>query len=117
VEAVVARTGAVWCDLLGEDRFKLAERMARDHAESVDAASTRLWTALECLKKIGQPVQSPLVLESSTDDGWTLLRSGTVLISTCVTAVRGVDLPLSFAVARDAARANPTALGGAKTGV
>jgi enediyne polyketide synthase len=116
LEAVATRTGAVWCDLLGEEKFKLAERIAHERRESVDAASTRLWTAMECMKKIGQPAQSPLVLESSTDDGWTLLRSGTIMISTCVTAVRGMKSPLGMAVARDSATDNPPASAGVKTG-
>jgi enediyne polyketide synthase len=99
LEEVAARTDAVWCDLLGKEKFKLAERIALERAESVDAAATRLWTALECLKKIGQPAMSPLVLESSTDDGWARLRSGLVTIMTCVTAVRGMKSPLGMAVA------------------
>jgi enediyne polyketide synthase len=96
---VEARTDAVWRDLLGEEKFQLAGRMARERTESVDAASTRLWTAMECLKKIGQPVNSPLVLEASTDDGWTQLCAGAVTIMTCVTTVRGMKSPLGMAVA------------------
>lgn len=99
LEAVTARTDAVWCDLLGGETFKLAVRIARERAESVDAAATRLWAARECMKKIGKPVKSPLVLESNTADGWTLLRSGAITISTCVAAVRGLNSPLGLAVA------------------
>jgi enediyne polyketide synthase len=99
LEEVAARTDEVWCDLLGGEKFQLAGRMAREQTESVDAASTRLWTAMECLKKIGQPANSPLMLEASTDDGWTQLRAGTVTILTCVTAVHGMKLPLGMAVA------------------
>jgi enediyne polyketide synthase len=99
LEEVATRTDAVWCDLLGEEKFKLAERIARERVESVDAASTRLWMAMECMKKIGRPSKSPLVLESNTADGWTLLRSGTIIISTCVAAVRGMKSPLGVAVA------------------
>ena len=99
LEEVAARSDAAWCDLLGEERFKLAGRGARERGESVDQAATRLWAAVECLKKIGRPVQAPLVLESNTDDGWTLLRSGPVIISTCVVDVRGHKAPLVGAVA------------------
>jgi enediyne polyketide synthase len=99
LEEVATRTDAVWCDLLGEEKFKLVERIARERVESVDAASTRLWMAMECMKKIGRPSKSPLVLESNAADGWTLLRSGTIIISTCVVAVRGMKSPLGVAVA------------------
>jgi len=99
IEEVAARTEDVWRDLLGEEKLRLADRMARERAESLDAAATRLWTALECLKKIGQPVSAPLVLESSTDDGWTLLRSGALTICTCAVMVRGNSAPLVMAFA------------------
>ncbi|MGB8370165.1 MAG: polyketide synthase dehydratase domain-containing protein [Limisphaerales bacterium] len=99
LEAVAARTAAEWRDLLGGEKFKLAGRIAREQGESGDAASTRLWMAMECLKKIGQPSKSPLVLESNTADGWTLLRSGAIIISTCVLAVHGMKMPLGVAVA------------------
>jgi enediyne polyketide synthase len=99
LETVVARTEAVWRDLLGDEKFKLAERIAREGVESVDTAATRLWTAIECLKKIGQSVESPLVLGSNTPDGWTLLRSGTIVILTWVAAVRGMKSPLGMAIA------------------
>jgi enediyne polyketide synthase len=115
LEEVAARTDAVWRDLLGEEKFKLAERIARERVESVDTAATRLWTAMECLKKIGQPMKSPLVLESNTEDGWTVLRSGTIMISTCVAAVRGMKSPLGMAVALKSRVENQQAPAAAKT--
>jgi enediyne polyketide synthase len=116
LEEVAARTDAEWRDLLGEGKkFKLAERIAREQMESVDAASTRLWMAMECMKKIGQPPKSPLVLESSTDDGWTLLRSGAIIISTCVVAVRGMKSPLGVAVALKSRVENQQAPAAAKS--
>ena len=99
LEEVAARTDAVWRDLLGEDKLELAERIARERRESADTAATRVWMAMECLKKIGQSLKAPLVLESNTTDGWTLLRSGTIMISTYVAAVRGMRSPLGIAVA------------------
>jgi enediyne polyketide synthase len=99
LEEAAARTDAVWRDLLGGEKFKLAQRIAHQGAESVDTAATRLWTAMECMKKIGQPVTAPLVLESTTADGWTLLRSGAIVIATYVAAVRGLKSPLAVAVA------------------
>ena len=99
MEAVVSKPDHVWRGLLGEEKFKLAELIARERTESVDAAATRLWTAIECMKKIGQQALAPLVLETNTEDGWTLLRSGTIVIPTCVMAVHGVSSSLSLAVA------------------
>ena len=99
LEEVAERTETAWRDLLGGEKFTLAERIAREQVESVDAAATRLWAAMECMKKIGQPVTSPLVLESNMEDGWTLLRSGLITISTYAAMLRENKLPLVMAVA------------------
>jgi len=115
LEEVTARTDAVWCDLLGGEKLKLAERIAHEQAESVDTAATRLWMAMECMKKIGQPVTSPLVLESNSADSWTLLRSGSIVISTCMAAVRGMTSPLGVAVALQSRVENQPAPAGVKT--
>jgi enediyne polyketide synthase len=96
----------VWRDLLGEEGFNLARRIARERSEDVDMAATRLWAALECRKKVGLPVESPLVLESVTPDGWALLRSGALVIPTCIAAIRGMKAPLVIAVALNWAAGN-----------
>ena len=111
LEEVAVRTETVWHDLLGAEKFDLAGRIADERVESLDTAATRLWTAMECLKKIGQPVASPLVLAANTPDGWTLLRSGPITISTCVAAVRGMKSPLGIAVASRSRTASPPAPG------
>ena len=99
LEEVTARSSAVWCGLLSEERFKLAERIARERGEGTDTAATRLWAAAECLKKAGLPAEAPLVLESTTPDGWVLLGSGRLSIATFSAAVAGIDPALVVAVA------------------
>ncbi|MBI3869321.1 MAG: SDR family NAD(P)-dependent oxidoreductase [Verrucomicrobia bacterium] len=99
IEEVAGRAEALWLNLLGDDKLTLAKGIAVRHGESIDEAATRLWTAIECLKKSGQSANSPLVLESTADDGWVLLRSGDLLVATYVTALRGVASPLCVAVA------------------
>ena len=99
LETVDVRSELVWRDLLGEERYQLAGRIAGERNENLDQAATRLWAAGECLKKIGQPVNAPLMLEASTDDGWTILRSGSITIATYVATVRASKSPLVLAVA------------------
>jgi len=96
---VSAQTETAWFRLLGGEKFQLAERMTREHGEPLDAAATRLWAAAECLKKSGHPPNAPLMLESNTDDGWTMLRSGATTIATCAVIARENKLPLVAAVA------------------
>lgn len=101
LEAIAARDPAAWADLLGGEDLQLAQRLARERGEPLDAAATRLWGAREALKKSGAALETPLVLESLTPDGWALLRAGARRVATCVLSVRGADKPLALAVATD----------------
>jgi enediyne polyketide synthase len=108
LEAVVPRSDGVWRELLGEERFKLAEQISREKSEGMDTAATRLWAATECLKKAGLPAGAPLTLESSTADAWVLFRSGALAITTCAVAAANVKTVLVAAVAvRSAAASHP----------
>ncbi len=88
LEPVAERPEEVWQGLLGGERFRLAELIARERGESRDAAATRVWAAAESLTKAGVPHGAPLVLESGGGDGWLLLRSGELRIGTLLVPVR-----------------------------
>jgi enediyne polyketide synthase len=99
VEEVAARADTVWDGLLGSDRFKMAERVSRERSEVLNVAATRLWTAIECMKKAGLPPEAPLVLDSTTSDGWVLFRSGALTIATGVVSLPATDIPLAVGLA------------------
>jgi enediyne polyketide synthase len=103
LEQVSARPAAAWGDLLGPRRVELAEVIAQETGERLDVAATRVWTATECLKKVGASYDAPLVLASSTSDGWVLLSAGPLISATYVARVRGFEasLALSVLVRRD----------------
>ncbi|HVT14604.1 MAG TPA: SDR family NAD(P)-dependent oxidoreductase [Thermoanaerobaculia bacterium] len=88
LEAVAERPSETWRDLLGGERYSLAELIARDGREPRAAAATRVWAAAESLRKLGAPQAAPLTLESSTEDGWVLLRSGRCTVATFAPEVR-----------------------------
>ncbi|MCP4202197.1 MAG: SDR family NAD(P)-dependent oxidoreductase [bacterium] len=76
IEVLSPRPESVWHDLLGDERTELSRLLARKGGEDLDCAATRVWTAMECLKKAGRSLASPLLLESITADGWAVLSSG-----------------------------------------
>src|SRR6185436_17119818 len=76
LESVAHRSPEQWQDLLGPERFKLAKTVAADTAEELDAVATRVWTAIECLKKAGSPPDAPLVLGRVEKDKWIIFNSG-----------------------------------------
>ncbi|HYX25586.1 MAG TPA: SDR family oxidoreductase, partial [Thermoanaerobaculia bacterium] len=104
LEPVTARPEEVWRGLLGPDRFRLAELIARERGESRDAAATRVWAAAESLAKAGVPHGAPLTLESGggeDGDGWLVLRSGALRIGSLLAPVRELAGPAALAVLVD----------------
>ena len=84
IEPVVERGASTWRDLLGTERFELAQLIARERDEDFAAAATRVWGALEALKKAGAAIeQAPLSFER-LDASWVLLRSGQMDVVTWV---------------------------------
>lgn len=108
LEAVTPRDDTTWRDLLGLDRFRLAEAITAANGGDRDAAATRVWAALESLKKAGRPAETPLTVAgpapgeagngADTDDGWLLLEAGECVIGTVVLPVEGREAPLVLAV-------------------
>jgi enediyne polyketide synthase len=98
LELVAMRPRAIWCDMLGVERFKLAEVIGREAQETLDVAATRVWTAVECLKKAGAGMAGPLVFASTAPNGWVLLASGELKIASGVVQRDGAKEELAIAL-------------------
>ena len=102
-EPVTPRSAATWRDLLGPAGFALAELVAREIREDLSKAATRVWCALECMKKAGARQDLGILLSTADDStagsgGWVVLGAGSGRIATLVAPVAGFDEPLAFAV-------------------
>ncbi len=98
LELVVTRSPAIWSDMLGVERFKLAELISREKQETLDVAATRVWTSIECLKKAGAGTTAPLVFVSAVPNGWILLTSGDLKIASGVVKTDGEKEDLAVAL-------------------
>jgi YbgC/YbaW family acyl-CoA thioester hydrolase len=98
LEPVVSRPEATWRDLLGAQKMQLAELIAREQAEDIDCAATRVWGVLEGLKKAGFTADAPLVFASRQSDGWVMLESGSLAAASYLTRVRGLAARLAVVV-------------------
>jgi len=98
LELVAARPVSVWQELLGQERFKLAEMVSREAREDLATAATRVWAATECLKKAGAMIDAPLVLVSSKAGGWLKISAGRLEINSLATHIRDITSRLVFAV-------------------
>ncbi|GAA3865719.1 type I polyketide synthase [Streptomyces sedi] len=98
VEAVAPRTAEEWAGLLGA-YLPVADLLAKESGESTDSARTRVWSAVECLRKAGLPLgDAPLTLAARERTGWSVLVSGTARIATFATALRNVNEQVVFAI-------------------
>jgi enediyne polyketide synthase len=84
VEPAIARSASLWRDLLGPDRWELAQLIMSETGEDVTLAATRAWVAGECLTKAGVDRSVPLVLRGSTSGRDVLLGSDSLAIATFV---------------------------------
>jgi enediyne polyketide synthase len=97
VQPVAARPPREWQDLLGQ-HHQAAGLVATATGEPPDTAATRVWTAIECLRKAGCSADAPLAPMPAERDGWTVFSSGPLRVGVLATSVRGHDAPVVFAV-------------------
>jgi enediyne biosynthesis thioesterase len=99
LEAVQARDPSVWNDLLGERLGGLARTLAAKQRGGFEEAATRVWAALEALKKAGASLaQTPLILEQVSGD-WTILASGGFRVATWAGTIGALPARTAVAVA------------------
>ncbi|MBM2620114.1 SDR family NAD(P)-dependent oxidoreductase [Actinoplanes sp. LDG1-06] len=84
-EEVVPRSVNEWRGLLGVHAGLLTDLVDED---SLQVAATRLWVAVECLQKAGEPPAAPLTVEPESRPGWQLFASGALRIATVDAALR-----------------------------
>jgi enediyne polyketide synthase len=97
-EAVRELSAEDWAGLLGGEQFALAELIRTERNEDLSVAATRVWGAVECLRKAGRAAAGPVTLVSSGPGGWVLLRSGRARIATFTTHLRDQPTPVIFTI-------------------
>jgi enediyne polyketide synthase len=98
LELVMTRPPEVWRDMLGVERFALAEVISGETEETLDMAATCVWTSIECLKKAGAGMTAPLVFTGAAPNGWILLASSELRIASRVIKRRGEKEDLAVAL-------------------
>ncbi|HEY2577501.1 MAG TPA: type I polyketide synthase [Streptosporangiaceae bacterium] len=97
VETVHERTAEGWRGLLAA-QFPLAELIQRERGEDLPLAATRVWGAVECLRKLGWALTGPVTLATGGTAGWVFLQAGTVKIASFCTFLRDQAEPVIFTV-------------------
>ena len=97
-EVVRERTPEDWQALLGAGQFALADLIRRELGEELSLAATRVWGAVECLRKTGRALTGPITLAHQGPSGWVLLHSGQAKIATFSTHLRNEPDPVVFTI-------------------
>ncbi|WP_404361022.1 type I polyketide synthase [Methylotuvimicrobium sp. KM1] len=98
LEIVTVRPITIWEDLLGKERFALARLTVEQFGENLDLTATRVWGAIECLKKAGASANHPLTLQSAAKDEWVTFTAGPFVIATYIAKLKGTSSPLMFSI-------------------
>ncbi|HEX4724140.1 MAG TPA: type I polyketide synthase [Pseudonocardiaceae bacterium] len=97
VETVAHRTDEDWAGLLGAGLRDVRDLVVTESGENADTASTRVWSALECMRKTGRTTRT-LTVEGVEPDRWVVFSTGDARIATWVTTVNNLADPVVFAV-------------------
>jgi len=98
VETVQSRSARDWEDLLGSAQFALAELAGHECGEELAVAATRVWGAVECLRKTGRVLPGPVTLAAGGAGDWVIFHSGQAKIATFRTSVRGIPDAVVFTI-------------------
>jgi enediyne polyketide synthase len=100
LEQVATRPDQVWRDLLGVERWRLAELIANQAGEDMQTSATRVWTAIESLKKAGAPEDGHLMLHDCSHErpGLVSLKMGNLKIATAVVRFRDDPHPAAVSI-------------------
>ncbi|PSL52761.1 enediyne polyketide synthase [Saccharothrix carnea] len=97
VEEAVARAEEDWTALLGDDLIAVRDLLTTEAGETAAISGTRVWSALECLRKTGSTTQA-LTVDRVHPDGWAVLSTGDAKVATWVTTIVDRSEPVVFAV-------------------
>ena len=98
IETVRDRTDGDWQTLLGAELVALGKTIERTAGDEAAVAATRVWGAVECIRKAGRASAQPLTLAGAGPGKWVVLRSGQASIATFATQLRDQPHPVVFAV-------------------
>jgi enediyne polyketide synthase len=96
LEQVCQRDGKVWEQLLGQQEFALARRLAGTSNGAFDSAATKVWTMKESLRKAGCSFSPPMCLGASSPDGWASFSAGRFKGATFCTQINGAESNCAF---------------------
>jgi enediyne polyketide synthase len=98
VQLAADRVLTDWELLLSPEQLELAQMVGLECGEDLSVGATRVWGAIECLRKVGCAVTGPITLARCEPDGWVEFRAGTARASSFRAQLRGETSPAVFTI-------------------
>jgi enediyne polyketide synthase len=98
LEPVSARTADMWVDLLGLEKWRLAKAIAAQTGEDLQSAATRVWTAIESLKKAGAPLHAHLGLAAFSPKSNVILATADLKVVTSIIRLQQTQAPVAISI-------------------
>lgn len=98
IECVDKKEEGVWMSLLGKERFNLAKTIAHETSDSFQSAATRIWSALESIKKAGLSIDQSMSLVKIYPDGLLLLKINKAHVISLAMTFTSLEKPACIAI-------------------
>jgi|GEM_PF-1888185 len=95
IEAVVPRKTNVWEGMLGKS-LPMALLLVKTSEMDMDESSTVTWSVMECLKKAGVPIETPVTFVSQEGFNWYVFKTAKAKIFTYCSRIDGVSQKIVF---------------------
>jgi enediyne polyketide synthase len=105
IEGVARPPASSWAHVLGTDALAVARAAQDATGEPFDTSATRVWTALESVKKAAGSARVPLVLDSTSCDGVVTMLAGDGRVATMTLETRDERGPVVVGIHVGRARA------------
>jgi enediyne polyketide synthase len=97
LERIVDREPADWEQLLGAERFTLAQQLAGASGEAIHQAATQIWALQESLRKAGACFTQPVCFTSCSAGNWAGFSAGAFKGATIHAQVEEAGAEVAFA--------------------
>ena len=97
MEVVEHRPETTWKGMLGSGPFATARALAASSGQDLDTCATRVWSAIECLRKVGIAGDIRLMVDDPPNGEWLTLAYGRTRLVTVTTSVSHVNNEVVFA--------------------
>lgn len=99
IEVVIALNENKWKDVLHASHYELAEYLSKELEEEMNTSATRIWTAIECVRKMGHFESGDIFLVKKHPCGFLELQVNSyVVYNTCLSIINNDGITMFYSI-------------------